>query len=175
MNANYKNRVDVKTQKRIELAVIEEFDRIKHKYERKFSDKYSLIFMLGLLVYADEDLGYGEKRRTNMLNGIVKRINEISSYLTENKVIDASTHKEEYDTDYNREHLKKLANQYHLSFDESILDDDIDYDSPDDDTGTLLHLNTISKEYAEQVVENFESFIHLPGNENVLRAYEGKG
>lgn len=55
------------------------------------------------------------------------KVNELSDHLVKNKCETANGN-ERYDTDYNRETLKRLAEQYHIAWDEEVFNDDIEND-----------------------------------------------
>lgn len=124
MRANYKNRISVQTQKAVQIAVEEEYEKVKKKHEKKVYDKFYFMFMLGTAIILHDNLGYGPKRRKDFVKSIADKINEISAYLASNKVLIAETHKEEFDIAYNREHLKELAEKYGVPFDEEVFNDD---------------------------------------------------
>lgn len=123
MKANYKNRVSAQTQKAVEKAVAEEYERVRKENERKVSDRIEFMFILGAAIVAHEKLGYGPKRRKDFINDIVEKINEIAAYLAGNKVVEAADRKEHYDISYNREYLQKLADEYGVPFNEEVFDD----------------------------------------------------
>ena len=124
MKANYKNRVTEKEKKRIEKAVYEEYENIKKSHERKMNDRFCFLFMLGAAMYAHEALGYGPKRRVDLVDGIVQKVNELSNYLSSNTVIVNGEKEEEYDVEYNRGYLERLAKEYNIRYDEEIFDDE---------------------------------------------------
>lgn len=120
MKANFRNRVDEKTKLRIEQAVEEEFETRKSEYEKKFNDKFAFLYMLATAIYAHDTLGFGPKRRHDIVTGIVQKANEISEYLSSNKVIDANDREEHYDVEYNLEYLKRLSEEYGVPFEEEV-------------------------------------------------------
>lgn len=124
MKANYKYRVPPKTQKAVQIAVEEEYEKIKKEHEQKAYDKFYFMFMLGTAIVLHENLGYGPKRRKDIVQAIADKINEISAYLAGNKVVEADTHEESYDIDYNREYLRRLSDEYGVPFDEEVFNDD---------------------------------------------------
>lgn len=123
MKANYKYRVPPKTQKAVQLAVEEEYEKVKKKHEQQTYDKFYFMFMLGTAIVLHDKLGYGAKRRKDFVNCIADKINEISAYLASNKVFIAETHKKEFDITYNRKHLKELAEEYGVPYDEEVFND----------------------------------------------------
>jgi hypothetical protein len=125
MKSYYKHRVPVKTQSLIEDTVAEEYEKIKKLHEKKVSDRVEFMLILGTAVALHEQLGFGAKRRRDFINTMVAKINEISSYLAGNKVIEGSgsERKEAYDVDYNREYLRRLAEELGVSYDEEVFND----------------------------------------------------
>jgi hypothetical protein len=127
MRANYKNRVSTKTQLLIEDTVAEEYEKIKKQHEKKVSDRIEFMFILGTAVALHEQLGFGAKRRRDFINAMVAKINEISAYLADNKVVEGfgAERKVSYDVDYNRDYLRRLADEYGVPFNEEVFNDDL--------------------------------------------------
>ena len=127
MKVNYKHRVSTKTQQIIEDTVAEEYEKIKKLHEKKVSDRVEFMFILGAAIVAHEKLGYGPKRRKDFINDIVDKIYEIAAYLADNKVVEGfgAERKVIYDVDYNRDYLRRLADEYGVPFDEEVFNDEI--------------------------------------------------
>jgi outer membrane lipoprotein-sorting protein len=111
----------------IEDTVAEEYEKIKKLHEKKVGDRIEFIFILGTAVALHEQLGFGAKLRRDFINAMAAKINEISSYLAGNKVIEGSgsERKETYDVDYNRDYLRRLADEYGVPFNEEVFNDDL--------------------------------------------------
>lgn len=123
MNANWKKRIPGWMKNSVDEAVAEEYEKIKKQHEKKVGDRIEFMFILGVAITAHEELGFGPKRRKDLINKIVDTINELSNYLAGNKVVETADHKEHYDIEYNREYLKRLADEYGVPFDEEIFND----------------------------------------------------
>ena len=124
MNANWKKRIPGWMKNSVDEAVAEEYEKIKKQHEKKVGDRIEFMFILGVAIPAHEKLGFGPKRRKELINKIIDTINELSSYLAGNKVMETADHSEHYDIDYNREYLKRLADEYGVPFDEEVFNDE---------------------------------------------------
>lgn len=80
---------------------------------------------LTLSIVLEEVLHFGEQRRAKILNACMAKVNELSDYLVKNKCETANGNAR-YDTEYNLETLKRLAEQYHIAFDEDIFNDEVE-------------------------------------------------
>lgn len=127
MKSYYKHRVPSKTQLLIENTVSEEYEKIKKQHEKKVGDRVEFMFILGIAVTLHEQLGFGAKRRRDFINTMAAKINEISAYLADNKVVEGfgAERKVSYDVDYNRDYLRRLAEEYGVPFDEEVFNDEI--------------------------------------------------
>lgn len=127
MKAYGKRRLSVAQQEAVQKAVIAEFDKYKKKYEEKVNARAFFLHYLTLSIVLEEVLHFGEQRRAKILKACMDKVNELSDHLVKNKCETANGN-ERYDTEYNLETLKRLAEQYHIAFDESMFDDDIEED-----------------------------------------------
>lgn len=127
MNAYGKRRLTVAQQETVHKAVVSEFEKYKHAYEKKCNERISFLVFLALAKVTDEQFGFGEQRRARLIKSCMDEVNALSDYLVSNKCETANGN-ERYDTEYNLETLKRLAEQYHIAFDESMFDDDIEED-----------------------------------------------
>lgn len=126
MKSYYKHRVPTKTQALIEDTVAEEYEKIKKLHEKKVGDRVEFMFILGIAVTLHEQLGFGAKRRRDFINAMAAKINEISAYLADNKVVEGFGAERivNYDVDYNRDYLRRLAKKYGIPYDEEIFTDE---------------------------------------------------
>ena len=125
MRANYKNRLPESAKKVVTQVVTEEYEKIKKKHERIIHDRVAFMCELAAAVALHDTFNFGEKRRKEFIKAMTAKANEISDYLAGNKVIEASDRKEHYDITYNRDYLRKLAEQYNVEYDEEIFNDEV--------------------------------------------------
>lgn len=125
MKAYGKRRLSVAQQEAVQKAVIAEFDKYKRKYEEKVNARAFFLHYLTLSIVLEEVLHFGEQRRAKILKACMAKVNELSDHLVKNKC-ETPNGNERYDTDYNRETLKRLAEQYHIAWDEEIFNDDVE-------------------------------------------------
>lgn len=95
--------------------------KIQELKEQKYKEQIVFMAMLGTAM-ALRDNRISEDRTIKILNDMKDKVNEISKYLTANTCIYQDKIKPEYDVEYNRETLKRLASEYHIQFDESVFD-----------------------------------------------------
>ena len=124
MKCRYKDHVNTKVKATIIKETEKAYEEIKRKHEEKLNDRFCFMFLLATADFAREAFGFGPQRREKLLRGITKRVNEISSYLASNVVTEANNRSEHFDTEYNREYLRKFADRLGVDFDESIFDDE---------------------------------------------------
>lgn len=127
MKAYGKRRLTVAQRETVHKAVISEFEKYKQQYEQKVNSRVFFLHYLTLAMVLDDELHFGEQRRAKVLKACMAKVNELSDYLVKNKCETANGNAR-YDTEYNLETLKRLAEQYHIAFDESMFDDDIEED-----------------------------------------------
>lgn len=125
MRAYGKWRLTVAQQETVHKAVISEFEKYKHSYEKKCNERISFLVFLALAKVTDEQFGFGEQRRARLIKSCMDEVNALSDYLVSNKC-ETPNGNERYDTDYNRETLKRLAEQYHIVWDEEVFNDDVE-------------------------------------------------
>lgn len=125
MKAYGKRRLTVAQQEAVQKAVIAEFDKYKKKYEEKVNARAFFLHYLTLSIVLEEVLHFGEQRRAKILKACMDKVNELSDHLVKNKCETANGN-ERYDTEYNLETLKRLAEQYHIAFDEDIFNDEVE-------------------------------------------------
>ena len=125
MKAYGKRRLTVAQQEAVQKAVIAEFEKCKKKYEEKVNARVFFLHYLTLAMVLDDELHFGEQRRAKVLKACMAKVNELSDYLVKNKCETANGN-ERYDTEYNLETLKRLAEQYHIAFDEDIFNDEVE-------------------------------------------------
>lgn len=125
MKAYGKRRLTVAQQETVHKAVVSEFEKYKHAYEKKCNERISFLVFLALAKVTDEQFGFGEQRRAKLIESCIEQVNSLSDYLVSNKY-ETQNGNERYDTDYNRETLKRLAEQYHIAFDEDIFNDEVE-------------------------------------------------
>lgn len=125
MKALSKRRATPAQRQMITDAVVAEYSKIKKAHEKKISDRVFFMFVLALASVADEELGFGDTRRDRLVEAVIKKANNLSNDLLDNKCVNADG-SESFDSDYNRTLLERLSKQYHLKFDESIFDDDFE-------------------------------------------------
>jgi hypothetical protein len=89
---------------------------------KKANDRAVFMMLLSISAVLD-DKGTSEEARKAFIDAVIEKGNEISSYLLSNKCEYADGHKD-YDTDYNRETLKRLAEQYSIEYNEDIFNED---------------------------------------------------
>ena len=91
--------------------------------ENRAYKKFEFMFLLGTAIVLHDKLGFGSKRRKDFVCHIADKINEISAYLAGNKAVESKSGEESYDVDYNREYLRRLAEEYGVSYDEEVFND----------------------------------------------------
>lgn len=94
----------------------------QQKHEEKMLDRFMFWFMISLCKTMDDEFGFGQQRLNHLKKSLLDTMNEISQYLTSNTC--ETKDGKEFDIDYNRTVLQRLAEQYGVKFDESIFDDD---------------------------------------------------
>jgi len=124
MKCRYKEHVNTKVKATIVKETEKAYEEIKREHEEKLNDRFCFMFLLATADFAHEAFGFGPIRRERLLKGITQRVNEISSYLTSNVVTEANNREKHFDIEYNRDYLRRLADQYGIEFDETIFDDE---------------------------------------------------
>lgn len=125
MKAYGKRRLTVAQRETVHKAVISEFEKYKQQYEQKVNSRVFFLHYLTLAMVLDDELHFGEQRRAKLLKACMAKVNELSDHLVKNKCETANGN-ERYDTEYNLETLKRLAEQYHIAFDEDIFNDEVE-------------------------------------------------
>nr|DAJ98155.1 MAG TPA: hypothetical protein [Caudoviricetes sp.] len=120
-----KRRLSVAQQETIRKAAASEFVKYKEQYEKKCNDRNFFLFFLTLAMVLDEELNFGEQRRAKIIKACMDKIEELSNYLVSN-TCEIGSGNERFDTEYNLATLERLANQYHIAWDENIFNDDIE-------------------------------------------------
>lgn len=124
MKAYGKRRLSVAQQETISKAAASEFLKYKEHYENKCNDRNFFLFFLTLAMVLDEELNFGEQRRAKVIQACMDKITELSDYLVSNTCEIGSGNKR-FDTEYNLSTLERLANRYHIAWDENIFNDDL--------------------------------------------------
>lgn len=122
MKALSKNRLTPSQRERMNKAVIREYEKVKHQHEEKFSNRLLFLVILAMSIILDEQLDFGDTRRKRFIDAFVAKINELSKFLSDNKCEYQNGHKD-FDVEYNRDFLRKLADQYGIAYNESMFDD----------------------------------------------------
>ncbi len=91
-------------------------------HEDKMLKRFMFWFMLSLCITMDEEFGFGEQRLNRLKQSLLKTMNEVSEYLTSNTC--ETKDGEEFDVDYNRTILQRLAYQYGVEFNEELFNDE---------------------------------------------------
>lgn len=125
MKAYGKRRLTVAQRETVHKAVISEFEKYKQQYEQKVNSRVFFLHYLTLAMVLDDELHFGEQRQAKVLKACMSKVNELSDYLVKNKCETANGNAR-YDTEYNLETLKRLAEQYHIAFDEDIFNDEVE-------------------------------------------------
>ena len=125
MKAYSKRRLSVAQQEIIHKTVATEFEKYKKRYEQKCNDRIFFLFFLSLAMVLDDELHFGEQRRTKVLQACIEQITDISNYLVSN-TCETEKGNKRYDTEYNLATLERLAKQYHIAFDEDIFNDEVE-------------------------------------------------
>lgn len=125
MKAYSKKQLTVAQREALKKSAINEFSKLKAKFEKKYNDRIFFIHYLALAMVLDEQLNFGEQRRAKILKACMAKVTELSEYLASNKCTYANG-KEDYDVDYNLSQLEQYAKKYNIAWDESIFDDDIE-------------------------------------------------
>lgn len=122
MKALSRNRLAPHQRDLIVREADKQYEKIKHQHEEVFSNRLLFLVMLAISIVLDEEFGFGSARRKRFIDAFVSKINELSGFLCENKCVYQNGHKD-FDVEYNRECLRKLADQYGIAYKESMFDD----------------------------------------------------
>lgn len=122
MNVLSKKRLTSAQRSKVNHYVSTHYEKIKSAHEDLIVKRLLFFCLLGLSEVLHEQLGYGKDRRKRFLDAFVEKVNAISQMCCDNKC-EYQDGKVDYDTDYNRELLSRMAAQYDIKFDESIFDD----------------------------------------------------
>lgn len=93
--------------KRARRAATQIYEDIKQKHEEKMASRFFFMYYLALSEVLREELGFGDVRRERILEACMRKHEEINDMLIANKCVENG--RESFDSDYNRELLKRLA------------------------------------------------------------------
>ena len=92
--------------------------QLQERKEKQYQEQIVFMAMLGT-AQACRNNGISAERTSKILNEVTDRVNELSQYLTANTCI-YNNGKQDFDYEYNLETLRRLAEDYHIKFDENI-------------------------------------------------------
>lgn len=91
------------------------------KHEEIMLKRFMFWFMISLCKTMDDEFDFGKKRLNKLKSSLMKTMSEVSDYLVSNTC--ETQDGKEFDVEYNRTILQRLAEQYGVDFDESVFDD----------------------------------------------------
>ena len=122
MKALSKSRFTSSQRSNINKYVRKEYEKVKAAHEDLIVKRLLFFCLLGLCEVLSEQLGYGKDRRKRFIGAFIEKVNSISQMCYDNKC-EYQNGRIDFDADYNRELLSRMAEQYGIEFDESIFDD----------------------------------------------------
>lgn len=93
-------------------------NKLQERKEKQYQEQIVFMTILGT-AQACRNNGISAERTVKILNEVTDRVNELSQFLTTNTCI-YKNGKQDFDYEYNIETLRRLAEDYHIKFDESI-------------------------------------------------------
>ncbi len=104
----------------INRAIRDEATRAMRAEQEKLTQQTTFFLLLAVADVLHTEHGFGDKRLSHTLQCITDRVNALSRSLTANVTV----HKGNtlYDTDYNKETLKRLAAQYHIAWQDDLFE-----------------------------------------------------
>lgn len=122
MKALSKKRLSSSQIDLIERESVKQYEKIKHQHEETISNRLLFMVLLSMSLILEEQLGYGITRRKRFIEAFKNKINELSAFLYDNRCEDGNGYKD-FDVEYNRDFLKRLAEQQGIAYNESMFDD----------------------------------------------------
>ena len=122
MKAINKKRLPVYQRDLIEKESYKQYEKIKAQHEETITNRLLFMVLLSMSLVLDEQLGYGITRRKRFIEAFKNKINELSAFLYDNRCEDGNGHKD-FDVEYNRDFLKRLAEQQGIAYNELMFDD----------------------------------------------------